>query len=255
MAEAKTDLAPSEILERMIAFGTKPFAIPKEEVTNKRKSLIFAPAYEVSEAARYLHLPQRTLANWAGKGQVRVLEMASNRHLSFATLIDAHLISSMRRAPYVIPLQRIRKALDVLRKETGKPHPLIGVEFKTDGKDLFIEAIESDKSSKEMHLINLSTGGQKSMREVLDLYLSRISYQADVADVFYPFTSKEISEDEGKIVAISPRIGFGRPVIASTGVRTSAIIDRFRRGESIKSLSRDFGSDEHEIEVAIRLAA
>ncbi|MGH8656325.1 MAG: DUF433 domain-containing protein [Gammaproteobacteria bacterium] len=57
---------------------------------------------------------------------------------------------------------------------------------------------------------------------------------------------------ERGIVVIDPRLGFGRPVIEGTGIRTEVIIDRFRAGEPIDSIAEDYGRSRAEIEEIVR---
>ena len=54
------------------------------------------------------------------------------------------------------------------------------------------------------------------------------------------------------MVVIDPRIAFGQPVIAGTGIRTSIIAERFEAGESIEELVAEYGRTAREIEEAIR---
>jgi uncharacterized protein (DUF433 family) len=208
----------------------------------------FAPTYEIAEAARYLHVPDHRLRSWFRGAHSRdgILDVAdSSRYLSFVGLVEAHIISSMR-GKYKIPLQRIRKAIEYLKAQSRKQHPLVGLDFKTNGKDLFLEDLVSDA------VVNVSRYGQTGMRQFLDMYLTRIEYDNDgLPAALYPFTQFKIEEDP-KIIVINPKIGFGRPVIRAAGIRTSAIAERFKSGESIASLVEDFGRSITEVEAAIR---
>ena len=58
--------------------------------------------------------------------------------------------------------------------------------------------------------------------------------------------------DEPRIVMVDPEIQFGRPVLTGTGIPTLVIADRYKAGESIKDLARDYNRAEEEIEEAIR---
>jgi uncharacterized protein (DUF433 family) len=217
-------------------------------IRSSTEDVRFAPTYEIAEAARYLHLRENTLRSWlAGQtGRKAVVATAdSSRYLSFMGLVEAHIISGMR-VRHKIPLQRIRKAIDYLKKEYKTSHPLIGRDFKTNGKDLFLDELSQDV------LINVSRYGQTGMREVLDLYLTRIVYdEMGLPESLYPFTQLRIEQDP-KIIVINPKIGFGRPVIRAGGIRTSSIAERFKAGESIASLVEDFGRSAVEVEAAIR---
>jgi len=206
----------------------------------------YAPAYHVSEAARYLHLPKKTIWNWFRGTSVKpVLHLAAADHtlISFIGLTEAHILSSMR-AKHGIPLQRIRRAVEHLKKRFHSEHPLVEFEFQTDGLDLFIDEVGS--------LTNVSRYGQTGMREVLELYLDRIERGDDGLPVrLYPFTQNDIESDP-RIIVIDPSVSFGRPMIRRSGITTSAVAERFKSGESVMSLAEDFDRLPAEIEAAIR---
>ncbi|MDP3769093.1 MAG: DUF433 domain-containing protein, partial [Dehalococcoidia bacterium] len=64
--------------------------------------------------------------------------------------------------------------------------------------------------------------------------------------------SPEALAESPRLVVIDPRVGFGRPVLAGTGVTTLSIAERFDAGESIEDLAADYGRPPAEIEEAIR---
>jgi uncharacterized protein (DUF433 family) len=53
-------------------------------------------------------------------------------------------------------------------------------------------------------------------------------------------------------VVIDPEVQFGRPVLVGTGIPTLVIADRYKAGESIAELARDYDRAEEEIQEAIR---
>ena len=55
------------------------------------------------------------------------------------------------------------------------------------------------------------------------------------------------------VLVIDPRLGFGRPVIDGTGIRTEVIIDRFRADERLESIANDFGRPPADIEEIVRV--
>ncbi len=51
---------------------------------------------------------------------------------------------------------------------------------------------------------------------------------------------------------IDPRVQYGRPVLAGSGIPTAVIAERYKAGESIDALAADYGRDTGDIEEAIR---
>lgn len=67
----------------------------------------------------------------------------------------------------------------------------------------------------------------------------------------YPFTRRG-DPNEPRRVVIDPRISFGRPVLAGTGIPTAMLAERYKAGESVDELVKDYGRDRLGIEEAIR---
>ena len=211
-------------------------------------------SYFIPEAAHYLTVPPSTLRSWVvgrsyptGEGPrdfLPPIEIADpkRRMLSFINLVEIHVLSAIRRE-HVVPLYRIRRAIDYLTKRFDSRHPLATYGFETDGLDLFVTEVGS--------LINASREGQMAMRELLSAHLRRIDWEKGVAARLYPFTRKEAS-DEPRVVVIDPRIAFGRPVLVGTGIPTGIIAERVKAGETIQDLAKDYGRDPSEIEEAVR---
>lgn len=211
------------------------------------------PAYTVSEAARYVGTPVATLRSWffgqVGFRQVLEPQEKSTRALSFRNLVEAHVLSSLRVA-HSVPLPAIRKAIRSLQDETGSRHPLVELPLRVGGRQLFLETVSG--------LVNLEEPGQIVLSEIMDAYLRRVEHEGTHLARLFPFTRKREMESperlasQPKFVVITPKIGFGRPVLAGTNIRTSIIAERYLAGESIADLAADYERSPLEVEEAIR---
>jgi len=210
------------------------------------------PLYGVTEAAAYLGIPTTTLQYWTrGRSpQIEPVLTLPNLELpllSFVNLVEAHVLSAIRKK-HGVTLPAIRKAIANLSRsglwDTRPRHPLVDVELKTDGVDLFVEYCDQ--------LINLSQAGQLAMKVILHTYLKRIERDASgLAVRLYPF-SRVHGQDDPKIVMIDPRISFGKPVVKGTGILTAVLAERFKAGEEVEVLSEDYGIQPEKVEEAIR---
>jgi len=214
------------------------------------------PAYSFAEAAHYLNLPPSTLASWfkgqsyAHNGDTRRFKPVirsdgkAGDGLSFLNLVEAHILAAIRRQ-HRVSLQKVRKALDFVQKRLDTVRPLADVRFETDGVDLFVRELE--------RLVNVSREGQLEIEPVLRQFLKRIKRDpAGVPIKLYPFTRKAASTDAPAPVEIDPRIAFGRPVLVGRGVPTAVLADRFKAGDSLVDLARDYDTSAEHIEEAIR---
>ncbi len=213
------------------------------------------PAYRLPEAGHYLRMPVATLRSWvvgrhyptrSGKRFFRPLIELPDRRvlvLSFMNLVEAHVLDAIRRE-HEIPLVKVRRALDYLKRQFPSRHPLADQRFETDGLDLFVERYGS--------LINISREGQLAVRHLLEAHLRRIERdETGLAVRLFPFTRRRELE-EPRVVVIDPRVSFGRPVLVGTGIPTSVIAERYKAGESMDQLADDYGRQRLEIEEAIR---
>jgi uncharacterized protein (DUF433 family) len=206
------------------------------------------PAYTIGEAAHYLRMPEETLRSWvAGRlypasGQVKRsqplirLDDPKRKHLSFSNLVEAHVLAAIRRH-HGVKLPKTRRALDYVRRKFQIERPLIHETFQTDGLDLF--------TYRYGEMINVSRQGQQAMKEIISVYLQRIERDTKGLPIkLYPFTrvseSEEAPKSDPRLVVMSPTISFGRPVVAGTGIPVSAIYERYRAGDSVAQLARDF---------------
>lgn len=219
------------------------------------------PAYTLSTAAYLLKLPSTTLQKWVAGRPSRaaynaqpvpplILLPEGSTSLSFNNLLEAHTLSSLRRRHQISPAN-VRKAIDTLRAIYPKSnHPLLELDFQTDGVSLFVEDLSS--------LINLSKGGQRAIRELFDVHLQRVERDDTGLPVkLFPFVrnpdaSVEELKAEPRPVEINPRVSFGKPVLTGTGIPTISIAERFQAGENPLDIADYYERDVSEILEAIR---
>jgi uncharacterized protein (DUF433 family) len=221
------------------------------------------PAYSVVEAAHYLRMPEGTLRSWV-VGRLYPVAGASKRsrplihlddpkkqYLSFINLVEAHVLAAIRRR-HGVRLPKVRRALDYVHRQFRAERPLINQAFQTDGLDLFVE--------RYGELINASREGQHAMKEIIGVYLRRIEWDAKGLPIrLYPFTRDTQAEtapaSDPRVVVMNPAVSFGRPVIIGTGIPVASIYERYRAGDSVADLAKDFSLDTSAIEEAIRCEA
>lgn len=217
------------------------------------------PLYPVSEAARLAGIKATTLRSWL-KGYERVqgghlveappvldLTVAMPADgISFINLIEVVALGRFRKAG--VSLQKVRKVLRYVEAELGATHALASQQILTDGADLFWK-YQQREQDPELHVVNISRGGQKVFPAVVTSYLREIEFGTDrFAERWWP----EVGRRE---VVVDPAKGFGAPTIATTGIRTEDVFQRFEAGESVTSLAEDFGLNLGQVEAAIRAEA
>ncbi|MCY3808185.1 MAG: DUF433 domain-containing protein [Gemmatimonadetes bacterium] len=211
-----------------------------------------APAYSFPEASRHLGVPQATLRCWVlgrahqGEPGPTVSEplirapSGSRTRISFNNVVEAHVLRALRTGRGV-RMAAVRDALTYAENSLGIRRLLLRDELSTSGQDLVLEQLGS--------LIGLSRSGQMAMRKLLAAYLERVERDYDTLPFrLYPFRA---AWSGNKPIVIDPRISFGRPTVAGSGVSTGALVDRIDAGETVETLARDYGLEIAQIEDAI----
>lgn len=212
------------------------------------------PSYRIAEVAHYLRIPKATVRAWTlgqdGFRPVLALESQPGApQLSFVNLVEVHVLDALRRE-HEVPLRKTREVLRLLaRLFPGVAHPLADKDLLTESREVFVEHFGA--------LVSASNEGQIAIREMLEAHLRRVDRDPlGRASRLYPFTRKRDSTrslaEEPKLVMIDPEVEFGRPVLTGTGIPTLVIADRYKAGDSIAELARDYDRPEAEIEEAIR---
>ncbi len=218
-----------------------------ERYTQRQDDPRALPAYSPAEVAHYLDIPVSTVRYWSvGRYPIRPLIKPARDGpliLSFTNLVELHILSAIRRK-HRISMPKIRRALDYVQGELSLVRPLADQRFQTDGVDLFVYYYGD--------LINASKQGQLAMKELLGAALIRVEWDNAGQPVrLFPYTRKEPT-DAADLIMIDPSISGGRAVIRDTRIAVEVIAERYKAGESIRELARDYGRKPNEIEEAIR---
>lgn len=207
------------------------------------------PRYSIEDVAQCLRIPTSTLRAWT-RGQnyttkygkrvsfLPVLNLADKRLglLSFNNLAEAHILRCTRERN--VPLKNVRLALDYVRKALPEePHPLLSRDFRTYGRDVFIEHLG--------RTVNATRQGQYAMRKLLGRYLQRLK-RDDSGKLLelYPIKTRHLS--------INPLISGGKPVVRGTGISVMVLQDRLRAGEDEKDVAGDYGLTIGEVKSAVK---
>ncbi|HEX8319818.1 DUF433 domain-containing protein [Longimicrobium sp.] len=212
------------------------------------------PAYRISDAARYLHVPAATLRSWfagrtyprqqGGPGSFKRLINPADEEgcrLSFLNLVEAHVLRALR-TEHGIALHAVRSALDYAENKLGIEHVLLSDSLLTGAGEVFLDHYG--------HLISLSRSGQIAIRRVLEMYLRRVERDdRHIPLRLFPFLSE--AQIESQSVVIDPRISFGRPIINGSGITTSILVRRVDAGETVEHLAHDYGLSADKIADAL----
>jgi uncharacterized protein (DUF433 family) len=223
------------------------------------------PLYTMAAASRFLHVKRTTFETWA-KGYVRrppgrrlvkgsplvtriTPERSHARSVPFIGLSEGMVLAAFRQR---VSLQRIRPALDVLKKEFGIEHALASQRLYFDGAEFLwdlahTESIEPSVRQQVRELVRVRDG-QGVFHQVVEDYLERITYESAYAQRI------RLPEYEIAEVLADPRRAFGQPYFAKSGVLLEDVLGRKAAGEEIESIADDYSLPIGEVEEAVTLA-
>ena len=214
--------------------------------------------YTVAEAARLVGMYSSTLATWAhgyerrpeGRGIVKqgpvitALERVpgDGRSIPFIGLVEATVVQAFRQTG--LPMQRIRRALEVLSEQGELEHALASRQLYSDGAEVLYDYARSSHD-KQLGLLTIVRSGQRVFHDVISQYLERISFEDTWAsELILPVT-------ERRLLRVVPDIESGDPLFVHGGAPLSAVRSRFVAGEPVSSIGRDYGVPADEIKEAI----
>jgi uncharacterized protein (DUF433 family) len=215
-----------------------------------------APRYTVSQAAELVGRRANTVRRWSlghrrrYNGEIKFDEPLIKADgqaalpLSFLNLLELEVLSKYRDE---VALQAIRRALGFVAVELKIERPLISVEFRVHGGDLFAKFVETKEWAL---LVNASAGGRQLTLESLTdsvKVTDDVDYDRDIVRRWW-FKSRSVP------IYVDTRVAGGHPITAETGVRLDAIVSRHRDGYSNGEISEDTGATETEVVAAILAA-
>jgi uncharacterized protein (DUF433 family) len=205
------------------------------------------PAYSFADAGRLLTVNPSTIRNWAkGHEHFRPVLTVPGQDVdtvSFFNLIETFVLDELRRR-HGFSLQELRPSIAYMRDTfPDAAYPLAQVDLYVSNNDLFGRFGESP-------LVNISRGGQLALEEVLRDLLERVEKGPSGEGIvkLFPFLTKQRSVDSPRAVEVNPRVRFGQPVVAGTGVPTAVVAQRFAAGDSIARLAEEYDRTPEQIE-------
>lgn len=213
------------------------------------RQIVEQPLYSDADVARLAGLSRRIARRWiegyssanaAGEtvshGPVTLLTARPPDGASFLDLVELLVIRRFKELGFSLPA--IRRVVDDCQHAFGVQHPLVTMQFKTGGRDIFV--------SYEGELVDvLRRRGAMAWNDVLAPFLATLDYEDDMARRWWPLGRHEP-------IVVDPAIGFGQPVVTTAGVRTEIVVEHFRAGDSAAQIASDFNLTPAWVEQALR---
>lgn len=214
--------------------------------------------YTVAGAARLVGMSPSTLRTWSHgyektfpnrtsvkQGPVITAlndHFGDRRSIPFVGLVEAAVVQAFRNTG--LPLQRVRKALEVLADQGELEHALASRQLFSDGASVLYD-YATRSQDKQLRLLTVVNTGQRVFHEVIGEYLQRITFGDTWAtELILPVT-------ERPLLRVIPEVAGGDAVFVEGGATLSAVSSRASAGEPLESIAADFGTPADQIEEAL----
>lgn len=206
--------------------------------------LIGTGIYPLNQAARLVGAPSRYVRRWLrgyswkykdGRSSSGPLWHTQFEHehlpgtvIGFRDLLELRLVAEFVR--HGVHLKVIRATIEAAERDFGASYPLSNRQFLTDGKRIFLQAMEQATGTSK--LIDV-VGRQFVFSEVIrpSLYAG-IEYDDGEAKRWYPLK-------RSKAIVLDPEIQFGAPMLSDAGIPTDTILDAWKaEGEDRARVAR-----------------
>ena len=169
---------------------------------------------------------------------------SDRRSIPFIGLVEATVVQAFRRTG--LPLQRIRKALEVLASQGVLEHALASQQMYSDGANVLYNYADLHKD-RQLRLLTLTVvqTGQRVFHEVIDEYLKRITFGDEWAtELILPVTERHL-------LRVVPGVAAGDALFMDGGAPLSAVRSRAAAGEPIASIAADYGTPAKDLKEAL----
>lgn len=229
-------------------------------------TLVGTGIYSLQQAARLVHEEPRSVRRWlrgyswryksgrASSGplwhtQYEDAELPGEKVIGFRDLLELRMVAEFVKRG--VHLKVIRATIDAATRHFGSDYPLSNKHFLTDGRRIFLEAVEEATGTQK--LIDVA-GRQFVFSEIVRPSLfAGIEYNDGQASRWYPM-------QRSRAIVLDPKVQFGAPILSDAGVPTDTIFDAWRaEGQDRNAVARIYGITPAQVAAAVsfeqRLAA
>jgi uncharacterized protein (DUF433 family) len=208
--------------------------------------------YVMSDVDRYLGLPGGTARRWiAGyrrgdRSYPPVIResRSDDETVSWGEFVETRLLAGYRSRG--VPLQRLRPAVQLLRREFGTPYPLATAQpyLEVAGRELVMQVQDRTGLERPLWLV-VGRGGQLMLTGPAQEFFERAEFSRENGAVTGLRTEADTPD-----VRIDPLRQTGQPVVRS--VPTAVLAEGFRAGDNVDTLAELYELSPDQVLQAIR---
>ena len=209
----------------------------------KNRSLLGVGLYSVPDASRLTNVNPNRIRRWVEgyrylttdgkKSQDAIFRSEIPKidgvlALSFNDILEIQFVNAFREIG--VSMQKIRRALDELRKISKSEYPFSQQKVVTDGFQLFARL--KDKQGNPL-FYNYSGGRNYALTEITVQLLIKGFIFNDIGRVARWFPDKKKFQS----IVVDPAISFGRPIVDGTGIPVTILADAYNAESSFNKVA------------------
>lgn len=219
--------------------------------------LIGLGLYTPSEAGRLLHIAASKISRWLrghhiGSRQYEPLwtpqvDLDDGRiYLGFRDLMEVRVANEF--ISLGVSPQRVRAAIRLASELMGENRPLSTARFRTDGRDIFFQVVETDENGDQRErLLNLFRR-QYEFRQIIEPLLKTVEFDDQgIPSSWWPLGRRAS-------IVVDPGRSFGQPIDSASSVPT-AILAMAGRREGVAAAAQAYEVSAASVRHAIRFEA
>ena len=204
---------------------------------------LILPTYQAKDAAWLAGISPQTLSGWfygypqsSGERERPVFAEGKVRRspLSYLQLVEVAFVATCRDNG--ISLRRIKQTRAYLAAAFHVDYPFADLRLRTAGPHIVTE-LEPEAADR---LVIADASGQIVWRTFIEERIDQFDYENSMTLRWFP-RGKQVP------IFIDPRMNFGSPMLAASGMPTWVIADAIRTGESDDEIMLDYGVNAAEL--------
>jgi uncharacterized protein (DUF433 family) len=215
-------------------------------------SVLDRRVYMMSDVDRYLGLPGGTARRWidgynrGGRAYAPVIreDRSGDETVAWGEFVETALLAGYRARG--VSMQRLRPAVQLLRREFGTPYPLATAQPYLDvaGRELVMKVQDQIRLDRPLWLVVVRSG-QLVLADPAQEFSDRAEFSGQGRTVTGLRTEADTPD-----VRIDPLRQTGQPVVRS--VPTAVLAEGFRAGEGVDTLADLYDLSVDQVLQAIR---
>lgn len=204
--------------------------------------------YVLSEAAQLTGLKRARVREWFWR---RVSDpvprsifdgdytgVAEGQSISFLELVEVFVAGQLRE--HGVSLQSLRRAHAKLQEDWETRHPFARKEFRTDGQNVLVRALDEPERRIVCEAITTSQVFESVIRPTLE----KIDYD--------PISNLATKWHLAPLVVLNPRVCFGQPIVEPVGITTYVLAAFYlANGRNAKRVANWYEVEEKHVMAAV----